>query len=162
MKIASLVLGIIGGVLAIIIAIVYIAGGAVLGAGTSMYNQAAQLGDEAIEQQLQQANDILKEAGFDEELGDIDVNTYSNIANQANAEVAGLWIAGIAAIIGAILGIIGGAMAKKKGILAGIFMLIAAIPGFFIAFGFIASMLFIVGAVLSFIPEKPAATAPAV
>lgn len=136
MKTASLVLGIIGGVLAVIFAIVFIAGGALMGSLTQgMDKLSAQMEAEGFE--------IVQN------------KTASALASDAAGAAAGtMWLIGIASIIGAALGIVGGALAKKKGVLAGIFMLVAAIPSFFTGLGVIASLLFIVGGILAFIPQK--------
>lgn len=65
-----------------------------------------------------------------------------------------LWIAGILSIIGAAFGIVGGGIVLKKNVLAGVFMLVAAVPSFFTGIGFIASIIFIVGGVLALLPVK--------
>jgi uncharacterized membrane protein len=45
-------------------------------------------------------------------------------------------------------------MAKKKNILAGILLIIAAVPSLFTGLGVIASILFVIGGILAFIPQK--------
>ena len=129
MKTASLVLGIIGGVLAVIFAVVFIAGGALMGGLTdAITSQVEAEGWEVVEGQ----------------------------SASAAVEVAAgtLWLIGIASIVGAVLGIVGGALAKKKGVVAGILMVAAAIPSFFTGLGIIASIMFIIGGILAFIPQK--------
>jgi hypothetical protein len=72
------------------------------------------------------------------------------------AALTTVYIFGILGIIGGVLGIVGGALIKKKNILAGVFLIIAAITGFFVALGFLASILFIIAAIFAFIPDKKA------
>lgn len=136
MKIASLVLGIIGGVLAIIFAIVFIAGGALMGSLTQ--------GIDKLSAQMEaQGWEVVK-----------DETASTLVSNAAGVAAGTLWLIGIAGIVGAVLGIVGGALAKKQSVIAGILMLVAAIPSFFTGFGVIASVLFIVGGIFAFIPQK--------
>lgn len=134
MKTASLVLGIIAGVLAIIFGIIFMLSGALINYGTNY---------------LDEVSSELEDMGWEV---DVDVT----LSDAGRTVATGATLIGIFSIVGAILGIIGGALAKKKGVLAGIFMIVAAIPSFFTGVGFIASILFIVGAILAFIPEKSA------
>lgn len=136
MKTASLVLGIIGGVLAVIFAVVFIIGGALVSSMESgMDALASQMAAEGWEV--------------------TDNSNASNVVSAAAGAAAGtLWLIGIASIVGAVLGIVGGVFARKKNILAGIFMVVAAIPSIFTGLGLIASVLFVVGGILAFIPEK--------
>lgn len=147
MKTASLVLGIIGGVLAIIFAIVFIVSGALVNTFADSFSSGM---DELTEQ--------LKAEGW--EVTD-NAEIPANVSGLANAAAGSFWIIGILSIIGAVLGIVGGALAKKKNIVAGVLLLIAAVPSFFTGLGFLASILFIVGGILALIPEKPAQNAPA-
>ncbi|OQA46708.1 MAG: hypothetical protein BWY46_01989 [Firmicutes bacterium ADurb.Bin300] len=120
MRTASLVLGIIGGVLAVIFALIFMASGALVGSLGGAFEIEGNLP-----------------------------------ADQAAGLVASsLYIIGGLSIVGAVLGIVGGAMAKKKNILAGIFLIVAAIPSLFTGLGIIASILFIIGGVFAFIPQK--------
>lgn len=73
------------------------------------------------------------------------------------AAITTVYIFGILGIIGGVLGIVGGTLIKKKNILSGVFLIIAAITGFFVALGFLASILFIIAAIFAFIPDKNAA-----
>lgn len=131
MRTASLVLGIVGGVLAVIFALIFMLSGAVVGS----------MGGALTEMQGQ---------GWEVEgnLGDMTIDQATGFA------ASWFYIAGGASIVGAILGIIGGAMAKKKNILAGILLIVAAIPSLFTGLGVIASILFVIGGILAFIPQK--------
>lgn len=131
MRTASLVLGIVGGVLAIIFALVFMLGGAFVnsmgGALTEMESQGWEV---------------------ESDLGDMTIDGATGLAASM------FYIVGGASIVGAILGIIGGAMAKKKNIVAGVLLIIAAIPSLFTGLGIIASVLFVIGGILAFIPQK--------
>lgn len=136
MKTASLVLGIIGGVLAIIFAIIFIGSGALVGS-------MAQGIDELTAQMEEEGWEVVED------------ESVSVLATDVTGAAAGtLLFIGIASIIGAAMGIVGGALAKKKSIIAGILMLVAAIPSFFTGLGIIASVLFIIGGIMALIPQK--------
>lgn len=127
MRTASLVLGIVGGVLAIIFALIFIMGGAFVG------NMGSVLGEMGGDGLVIEGNDI-------------------SIDQAVGVAVSSFYILGGLSIVGAVLGIVGGAMAKKKNIFAGVLLIVAAIPSFFT--GFIASIIFIIGGILAFIPQK--------
>jgi hypothetical protein len=153
MKTASLVLGIIGGVLAIIFAIFFMIGGAVMNSAANYVSEMDDFGG-AMDELTQQ----LEAEGLTIEDNDVDYSSLDDAINYgAGAVAAGLYIAGILGIIGGIMGIVGGALAKKKNVVAGILMLVAAVPSFFTGLGFIASILFIIGGILALIPDKQAA-----
>lgn len=165
MKTAGLVLGIIGGILAIILGFVYILGGiaadAIVGSTDQLSNTLNEL-----DASLSELSDQMEAEGWtvddsDYGLGDLtDELEVSGLDSAYDATVGAAitsaYIFGILAIIGGILGIIGGALIKKKNILAGIFLIIGAITGFFVALGFLASILFIIAAIFAFIPDKKA------
>ena len=154
MKTASFVLGIIGGVLAIIIGIIYIIGGAAASAFVGSTDQLSNT--------LNELGDQLEADGWTVDNSDMDLSALDGTYNAAvGAALTTVYIFGILGIIGGVLGIIGGAISKKKNILAGIFLIIAAVTGFLVAFGFLASILFIIAAIFAFIPAKPAAPAVA-
>lgn len=187
MRKASMVLGIIGGVLAIIFAFFAMFGGAVVNTINTNVDEivAFEDGDWAIE-----GNKVTIE--LDDMFGGVVVNTIgNNVENivafkdggwvfegnevtieldDMSGEMVGfatstafgiassyLWIAGVLSIIGAALGIVGGAIVMKKNVIAGVLMLVAAVPSFFTGIGFIASVIFIVGGVLALVPVKKAA-----
>ncbi len=136
MKTASLILGIIGGALAVIFAIVFIAGGALVGSMT---------------QSLDDFTAEMEAEGWEVTENDAATSLMSDVTGTAAGT---FWLIGILSIVGAALGIVGGTLAKKNGILAGIFMLAAAVPSFFTGLGIIASVLFVVGGILAIIPQN--------
>jgi hypothetical protein len=126
MKKASLALGIIGGVLAAIVAVIFIVYGIFV---TAVGNVASSTDDDA---------GILK-------------GIAKGVA-KATTEVIGTvcFVIGLISAAGAALGFVGAAKVKKNGTVAGILFIIAVIPGI------IASILFIIAAVFAFIPDKKA------
>lgn len=150
MKTASLVLGIIGGVLAIIFGIIYIVGGI---AASSLVGSADALGNT-----LDEFSEAMEAEGWVVEDADLDFEGYDDVYNASvGAGITMVYVVGILSIVGAVLGIVGGAMTKKKNVIAGILMLVAAVPSFFTGLGIIASILFIIGGILALIPEKQSA-----
>lgn len=145
MRTASLVLGIVGGVLAIIFAIVFMVSGA-------FFFSVASGEAEGIAIEVNDVSIDVDEAAF----GGAD--EASIVVGAASGF---FWIIGILSIIGAVLGIVGGALAKKKNVVAGILMIVAAVPSFFTGIGFIASILFIIGGIFALVPEsKPVQPTP--
>lgn len=152
MKTASLVLGIIGGVLAIIFAIIFMVGGAFMDSAANYVRDMDDFGAAMDDLTYQ-----LEAEGFTVEDSDVNYDALDDAINYgASAVATGFYIAGILGIIGGILGIVGGALAKKKNVVAGILMLVAAVPSFFTGLGIIASILFIIGGILALIPDKNA------
>lgn len=148
MKTASLVLGIIGGVLAIIFGIIFIISGIAV---NSLFGSADALADT-----MGELSEQMEAEGWTVEDSDVDMSGYDAAVG---AGLTTIYVVGALSIVGAILGIVGGAMAKKKNVLAGILMLVAAIPSFFTGLGIIASILFIIGGILALIPDKSAPVA---
>jgi hypothetical protein len=145
MKTASLVLGIIGGALAIIFAIVFMAGGALFGAASNVVGDLDQQFEDAILEGVE-------DSGVDV---DVDLSGLDGAANFVTGTFsAWAYIAGGLSIVGAVLGIIGAVKVKKSNVAAGILMLVAAIPSFFTGIGFIASIVFIIGGILSLASGK--------
>jgi hypothetical protein len=136
MKTVSLVLGIIGGVLAVIFAVMFIAGGALV-------NSMSEGLDDFTAQMEAEGWEVVEDENASALMSDV-TGTASGI----------LWLTGIASVVGAVLGIVGGALAKKRGLVAGILMLVAAVPSFFTGLGIIASALFIIGGVFAIIPQN--------
>ncbi len=150
MKTASLVLGIIGGVLAVIFGIVYIIGGI---AAASLVGSA-----DALANTLGEFGDAMEAEGWTVEDADVDFEGFDDVYNASvGAGITMIYVVGIISIVGAVLGIVGGAMVKKKNVVAGVLMLVAAVPSFFTGLGILASILFIIGGILALIPDKQAA-----
>ncbi|MDD5017528.1 MAG: DUF4064 domain-containing protein [Eubacteriales bacterium] len=151
MRIASLVLGIIGSALAIIFALSFI----LLGVFSNNAFEAVNEMDDTFDNVLIQFEDEDVQIETN-----IDFDTMSNIFTGALKPF--LLISGILSIIGGVLGAVGAILIKKYNIAAGILFIVAAVLSFFTLIGIFASILFIVGGILSFIPEKQAsAVAPA-
>lgn len=67
------------------------------------------------------------------------------------------YVFAVIGVIGGLFGIAGGILVKKKRILAGIFLSIGAVTGFFGGLGFISGIMLILAAVFAFINEQPPA-----
>ncbi len=149
MKTASLVLGIIGAAFAIIAAIVFLAGGAFMGAASSVVsNMDEQLGD------------IIAESSDGDVTVNIDLDGLDEVTSVAAGAVsvwAYVWCG--LSVVGAVLGIIGAVKVKKNNVTAGVLMLVAAVPSFFTGIGIIASILFIIGGILALVSGKSAPAA---
>ncbi len=150
MRTASLVLGIVGGVLAVIFGVMCIIGGIVAG---SFVGHVDEL-NTALENWDTMTND-----DWNINDSDIQIDGYENVYNSFLGLGASIiYVIGGFSIVGAALGIIGGALVKKKNVVAGILMLVASVPSLFTGFGIIASILLIIGGILALIPEKPSAS----
>lgn len=132
MRKASKVLGIIGSVLAIIFALIFLAYGAFVTVIGSIATSPG--GDDGI------LGGIIKAIG--RELVDFIVSFSLVIV--------------LGSIAGAVLGFIGAAKLKKSGIVAGILFIIAAALSVFTVIGVIASILFIIAGIFALIREKKA------
>ncbi len=129
MKTASMVMGIIGGSLALLIALFLILGGAAF------------------------LNRSLWE--FDSGYDDWEWNTRE--AMDAGRNVGGgLFITfGVLSAIGGAMGLIAGIIVKKSNVAAGVLMIISAVICLIVFFNFVSMILFILGAVFAFVKEKP-------
>ena len=149
MKTASLVLGIIGAAFAIIVAIVFLAGGAFLGAASNVVNNMDE-----------QLGDIIAESTDGDVRVDIDLDGLGEVTGAA-ADLVSVWAyvwCGLS-VVGAVLGIIGAVKVNKNNVTAGVLMLVAAVPSFFTGVGIIASILFIIGGILALVSGKSAPAA---
>jgi len=156
MRTASLVLGIVGGILAIIFGIVslVIAGTADIFVPDSIYyDDFMNEFDDALEQ-------YGDEYGFDFKF---DYNYDWNDAAQAAARagIIYMYIAGSLGIIGGILGIIGGAIVRKKNVLAGVFMFIGCVLSSLSGWGLFGGIPLLVGGILALVKDKRAQYAAA-
>lgn len=132
MKVASMVLGIVGGIMAIIFAIVFIVMGSVMISLDS---------DTDFDVQLEKSGSPFAKHSF----------WFSGSSDGMALVVLNkigvfFLMGGIISFIGGVLGIVGGAIVKNKNIPAGILMIIAAV--------LCASVLFILGAIFAFIRDK--------
>lgn len=150
MRTASLVLGIVGGVLAIIFGIVslVIAGTAdiFIPGGYSYYDDY-----------MDEFNDALEEFSDGYYDFDFDYDYSWDIATQAaRGYVTYMYIVGPLGIIGGILGIVGGAIVKKKNILAGVFMIVGCLLSSLSGWGLFGGIPLLVGGILALIKDKRA------
>lgn len=156
MRTASMVLGIVGGVLAIIFAIIFIMSGAVMSTGVDVVNDLDGL--------------VVDIEGEDGNSVHVDLTENSSelfdtmAGSMVRAAQTWIWIAAILSLVGAVLAIIGGAVVKKKNVLAGIFMIIAAVLCLFTGLGFIATIVLILSAIFAFVKDnsQPQPAPPAV
>lgn len=133
MKVASMVLGIVGGVMAIIVAIIFIVMGSVM---VSM--------DSGIDFDVQ-----IEKSGFPFDRHFWFSGNSDNMAQGIINRIGIFFLAGgTISFITGILGIVGGAIVRKKNVTAGVLMIIAAVLG--------ASVLFTLGAIFALIPDKKA------
>ncbi|MEL7604111.1 MAG: DUF4064 domain-containing protein, partial [Bacillota bacterium] len=159
MRTASLVLGIVGGVLAIIFSFIAFGTAAALDIGSSYLG-----GD------MDEYMDDFSDALEDYESGDFDFDydfnsDYDYEWDYAATAVSGtatyFYIAGALGIVGGILGIIGGAIVKKKNVLAGIFLIVACVLASLSLWGIIAGIVLLIGGILALVKDKRAQMAAA-
>lgn len=172
MRTASMVLGIVGGVLAILLAVLFLMSSALIGDLVTEALDDAELtvnGDRfevlGFDVYAQENSIVVESPSFMFEMK----NTGGMVGSMSDA---GAQFLGIALIViaslsaaGGVLAIIGGAFALKKHVAAGVLMLAAAVLSFFTILGIFASLLLIVGGILALIPERkdgriPPADAP--
>ena len=132
MKKASKVLGIIGGVLGVIIGIILSVYGALF---VIIGNVASSPGD--------------------------DVNALENLFSVLGGAMfygygITCLILGLIGIAGAVLGFVGASKVKKRHILAGVLLLVAAVLSISTAIGIIATVLFILAGIFALLREKKA------
>ena len=159
MKTAGMVLGIIGGAIAIICSIIMIvtmaAGGAALQSGK--VDQAL----DKIQQEIEQNNDFSNDEDIPPVAQDFmrDGN-FANFMRNMTGGFLGLGIAfSIISLIGGVLGLIGGIVIKSKPVLSGVFLIIGAI---FTAAYCVTFILMVIAAIFAFIKQQPPVTpAPA-
>lgn len=153
MRTASLVLGIVGGILAIIFGIVSLAI-----AGTADYFIPGSYS--YYDDYMDGFNDALEDFGNDYDFDfdfDYDYDYNWDAATQAaRGAVTYMYIAGALGIIGGILGIIGGAIVKKKNVIAGVFMIIGCVLSSLSGWGLFGGIPLLVGGILALIKDKRA------
>ena len=147
MRTASTVLSIIGGTLAIIIAVFLFFGGVML---KTVAPTIKNLDLEGVEYCAY--NDSVRSMYFDEETTK---EFFENVTDRVGFLSI---IAGWALFVSATLGIVGGILAKKKNVLAGILMIVGALLSIFTLVGILPGLLLIAGGILAIIkdPKKPA------
>ena len=138
MKKASVILGIIGGVIAILIGLVAVGGGVMFRTVMPEIMETEEFA-EAYNEQLE---------GYSGEVMDAE-----SMFNMAGSVYTGF---GIFIIVAGIFGIVGGALVKKNNIVAGVLMLVGAALSLFSVVGFLAFLLMLLGGIFAFIKEKAA------
>lgn len=170
MRTASMVLGIVGGVLAILLAVLFLLSSSLI---SGIVTQALDNAELTVNQDrfeivgfdvyAQETSLIVESSDFRFEIK----NAGGMVGSMSDAgakfvNIALIVIASLSAA-GGLLAIFGGAFARKKHVAAGILMLAGAVLSFFTIFGIFASLLLILGAILAFMPIKkqPDQTPPA-
>ena len=144
MRTAGMVLGIIGGSIALIIAVVVFVV-ALLSFATSDFIESEVMSDMDGVYEACDAYGVEYDSDIIEESLSYGAKTGGYIAIGT----------GIALFISGILGIVGGAMTKKKHVLAGVFMLISAVLSFITIWGILAGLLLLLGGIFALVKVKP-------
>lgn len=143
MRKASMILGIIGGVMGILAALLSFAMG-------SMFNSDVM--QDAMQQSIEMAQN---DPQYAEAYGDIEYEFDSPEVQQGLNIAGGLFKGlGIFMIAASILGIIGAAIVKKSNIAAGIMMLLAGIGLLFTVWGILSFILFLLGGIFAFVKDN--------
>lgn len=137
MRTASMVLGIVGGCIALIIALFVIFGGIVFVTFIPNFEYSEFYSE------FESDNDFHDDFNFNEEM-------------QESSRFGGMifLIMGSVFFVCGVLGIIGGILVKKKNILSGIFMIISAAVFFFTFWGIIAAILLLLGGIFALVNER--------
>ncbi len=146
MRKTSKVLGIVGGSLSALMAVLIILGGVFISSFITPILENYM--DSEYYENLLEAEEI-EDYEIDEYLykdGIFDLTRFSG------AVVVAI---GVVFLIVAVLGIVGGALAESSNVLGGVFMLVSGLVALVTAVGFIGGCLLIVGGIMAFIKEKP-------
>jgi hypothetical protein len=156
MKTAGMALGIVGGALAIIFALISIFG--IVVADTALRSDAVQ---SAIQEAQQQINENGGDIFMDEDIP-LEAQEYlargnlNDLVRTGFGLGAGFAIAfSILGLIGGVLGLIGGIVLKTKSTLSGVFLIIGAV---LTAFYCLPLILMVIAAVFAFVKPKPPIT----
>ncbi len=135
MRKASMILGIIGGVAAILVGLLAISG------GVFFNNAYPEIMDE-IESEGAYPVELEQAAGF-----------------EAGTKLAGQLFMGIGYVILAagVMGLIGGIVVNKNNIIAGVLMLISSVVTFFTVWAILSFILFLLGGIFALIKDDSAA-----
>ncbi len=142
MRKASMVLGLIGGILAILIALLLFAGGAFISQmapslmESEFNSEYAELSSEYPE--LNGAN------------ADIDMDTAVNMVGYVFAGIGGL------ILVAGILGVVGAVVVKKSNVLAGVLMILGGILALISIYGFISFILLLLGGIFALVRDNSA------
>ncbi len=138
MKTASMVMGIIGGSIALIVALVMIVTGVAF-YSISDYSHSEWNSEWNFE--------------YSDSLDDYDIQI--NPGRVTGFVGGGIIFFAVLSLFAGVLGLVGGIIAKKRNVAAGVLMIIAAPLSLFGYFNVVSMILFILGAVFAFVKEKP-------
>lgn len=153
MRTAGMVMGIVGGAIALIFAILIIFGGLTfmnLGIWDGSYEYNYDFGTDLNIDSLDDLDNLHLDFDFDDYASDNDVYRDAQEMGFAIASTVVL-IFGVCTGIAGVLGLIGGCIVKKKNVTAGVLMIIAAVLSLF---NIISLALFILGAVFSLMRDR--------
>lgn len=182
MKTAGLVLGIVGGALSILFALMFLFSGSMISLVgnspdfTSSFDAALEdydfrMNDSGYDESGRYNFDFdFDGGGFDMDYNDdnfdFNYSGYADLNAKSALDLAAalVWGVGIAGFIGGVLGIIGGAIIRKKPIASGVLLIIASVLALFTFIGIVSTIMMIIACVFAFIKEPatapPAAPAP--
>ncbi len=158
MKTAGMVLGIIGGAIAIICSIAIIIGMAI--GGAALQSDQADQALDMLQQEIEQNSGFYSDETIPPQAQDFfRRDNFPDFARSMVGLGLGAVLAfGIIGLIGGVLGLIGGIVIKSKPVLSGVFLIIGAVCTASYCFTFI---LMGIAAVFAFIKQQPPASAPA-
>ncbi len=162
MRTASLVLGIVGGVLAIIFSFAAFATAAAVDI-INPYNYMDEFSNDYMEEFDDMMEGYSDEFSFDYDGGDYTFDYDVDLGDYASGAINGLatymYVAGALGLVGAVMGIVGGALAKKKNVVAGILMIVACVLAGLSGWGIFASICLLIGGILALVKDKSAQAA---
>jgi len=145
MRKASMILGIIGGVIAILVSLFAILGG--MAVRTVM--------PEMMEQMPEIMEELETQDGYTVDMSDMpNSEEFETASNFAGGIFTGL---GVVILIVGILGIVGGAIVKKNNVVAGVLMLIACVISIFTVWGLFAFLPLLLGGIFALVKDNSTA-----
>ncbi len=187
MRTAGMVMGIVGGAFAILVSILLLFGSAVFSSSNfwdGMYYPDYDLNswdeeyDDIFDDSYEYDYDDLLDDNYEYDLDDLldddyfayddnndgiydDVQIFSDSKQAAQTVLGAMFlIPGIIAAVAGVMGLVGGIIVKKKNVLAGVLMIIAAVLSLFSFFNIISMVLFILGGVFALMRERQNAMPP--
>ncbi len=156
MRTASTILGIAGGALAVLIAIFSMIGTlAIFTAIPDVMDNALEFSDDF---NYNDGDFSFDNGEFSFDNGEFSFDSDINGLAGSGWNFVATWIiiSHIIAIIGGILGIVGGAIVKKKNVVAGVLMIVACVLAGFSGWGILCSIALLIGGILALVKEKTA------
>ncbi len=167
MRTASLVLGIVGGIIAILYGLILILGGSILMSSNlweNAYDEWSSSGNWSGSLDSWDTNGDWGDGGWEYHYHvdmpeDVPEWVFTDVIPMGGGIVIG---GGILAAVAGIVGIIGGSMAKKRNVAAGIMMIVAGALCMVAFFNFVSLVMLVLGGIFALIKEKqkPAAQYP--